>query len=581
MEISCLRTVTVLNEKGNQHTNTFVGYNNAIKVKNISAEIYDKTGAIVKKVRKKDFLDVSAVDGGTLYSDSRVLYTGYLPVDYPYTVKFTYELETANTGNIPSWNFLDGFLVSTERTEYKVEFADATLKPMILEKNFGDYPIISNETFNSVSYQGENIQAIKDENLRPSLDKVLPQLMVSPVNFYYEGYNGNVSSWKEAGAWMNDNLLTNQDELSSATVSTIKNLVSGVEDSLEKAKIIYQYVQENTRYISVQVGIGGLKPISAIEVDRLKYGDCKGLANYTKALLKTVEVESYYVHVEAGQDKVDFEEEVPSFGQGNHVILAIPYNEKYYWIDCTSQVHPFGFLGDFTDDRKVLLMKPEGGEIATTDAYLDEDNEQIIKASYVLDEEGSFSGNINIQTKGIKYDEHFYLENLPKLDVEKQYKNYWSNINNLEVEEFTFQNDKNNIVFEENLRVNARKYGAKSNNRLIFVANSFNNSQYIPRRNRNRKFSMEIPRGFLDRDEFEILIPENYSIESLPQDSTLETKFGEYSIHFKVEGGKIKLNRKLFVKSGTYPSSDYDSYRVFWRNIAKLDNSKIVIIQKT
>ncbi|WP_190811266.1 DUF3857 domain-containing protein [Flagellimonas sp. S3867] len=580
MLVNYKRTVTVLNEKGNQHVQAFVHYNNAITIKGIYAEVYDKKGESIKKIRKKDFLDVSAVDGGTLYSDSRVLYMGYLPVDYPYTVKFSYQMKTDNTGTIPSWYFLSGFLVSTEYSKYTVKFSDQNLKPSILEKNFGDYNITPQKSDNQISYEARDIEPLKDENLRPPLHKIFPRLMVSPVNFYYEGYNGHITNWKEAGHWMNNNLLKDQDELTPSTISIAKKLVEEIEDPLEKAKKIYQYVQENTRYISVQVGIGGLRPISAIEVDRVKYGDCKGLANYTKALLKAIDIESYYVHVEAGQDKVDFEDNMASFGQGNHVILAIPHNNQYYWIDCTSQVHPFGFLGDFTDDRKVLLMKPDGGEIANTDAYVNEDNHQLTKAKYILNEKGGITGDITIWTKGIQYDQHFALEGIPDLEVDKYYKNYWSNINNLKIEEFSTKNNKNDVVFEENIKITATKYGIPSDDRLILVLNAFNNSQYVPARSRNRRFPLEISRGYLDEDEYELQLPESYSLESLPQNVNLETKFGEYQMEFEKEANKIRVKRRLFIKEGTYPSSDYKLYRSFKRSIVKFDNSKAVLIQK-
>ena len=81
---------------------------------------------------------------------------------------------------------------------------------------------------------------------------------------------------------------------------------------LEKAKIVYRYVQDNTRYISVQVGIGGIQPIAAIEVDELKYGDCKGLTNYTQALLDIAGVESFYTIVQAGKEIVDFDSDFAS-----------------------------------------------------------------------------------------------------------------------------------------------------------------------------------------------------------------------------------------------------------------------------
>jgi transglutaminase-like putative cysteine protease len=45
----------------------------------------------------------------------------------------------------------------------------------------------------------------------------------------------------------------------------------------KKAKKIYQYLQNKTRYISVQIGIGGFQPVTAADVDRLGYGDCKGI----------------------------------------------------------------------------------------------------------------------------------------------------------------------------------------------------------------------------------------------------------------------------------------------------------------
>ena len=429
MTISYERVVTVLNEKGNRHVRAYAGYNKSQAIKSAEAEVFDKNGNSIKRIKKKDLVDVSAVDGGTLYSDSRMLYMSFLPTDYPYSVRFSYSMKTKNTGTIPSWYFLDDFRLSVERSSYQILFLETSLEPKILEKNFGDYEITPSKTDSQVKYETNNIPALKDEYMRPGNLKIFPMIMVCPVNFHYEGYDGTVKGWKDVGSWMNDNLLNGMDELSPSTVSEIQNVVSAVENPLEKAKLVYNYVQENTRYISVQVGIGGLQPISAIDVDRVKYGDCKGLSNYTKALLKAVGVESYYVHVEAGPEKIDFEADVASLAQGNHVILAIPYEEKYYWVDCTSQVHPFGFLGDFTDGRRVLLMKPEGGEITYTDAYLNEDNLQITKGYYALDEEGNISGNAQITTKGIQYDQHFGIEELSKTDVDKYYKNYLSNIN--------------------------------------------------------------------------------------------------------------------------------------------------------
>ncbi len=582
MSIHLKRIVTVLNKHGNKHTHTSVGYNNSLKVEKVEAFIYDALGNEIGKIKEKEFKDISAVDGGTLYTDSRILYMDYTPVQYPYTVVFSYEVSTENTANIPSWYFLDGFLISTQKSTYKVEYSSPDLKPQIKEKNLEGIKVKRIESQNSIAYEASNINAIKEESLSPSFSKIAPKLMVRAENFHYEGYEASlIKDWKELGNWMNDNLLKNRSELPEVTKLKVRSLVQGVADPLEKAKIIYNYIQNNTRYISVQVGIGGIQPISAIEVDRVQYGDCKELSNYTKALLEVVGVPSYYTHVESGTNKVDFEEDFADLAQGDHVILAIPYKEKYYWIDCTSQVHPFGFVGDFTDDRQVLVITSEGGELTYTPSYLNDDNYQKTTARYSLNEAGGIAGTISILTKGIQYDNRFFLEaEIPeKIDV--HYKNYWGHINNLKLRNYKFKNNREEISFKEELNLEAQNYATKSGDRILFAPNAFNQNSYVPNRYRTRKLPFEIQRGFLDEDEFVISLPEGYEVEAIPEKAGIENEFGAYkmSVTKSETDSTLTYRRGFLIKEGAHASGKYESYRAFRKEVARMDNAQIVIVK--
>jgi len=576
------QVVTVFNSKGNDNSRTRVSYDNETKIKDLNVFVYNSSGEEIEKIKKKEFKDLSAVDGFSLYNDNRLLYHKYTPTTYPYTIAKKYTIETSDTAFFPPWYFMSDYLTGVEKSHLEIKFESLTLKPDVKEFNLDNLSIEKFDDTNTIMYTAKDIMPIKFEALGPSFRDVVPRLAFRMKNFNLKGEKASVENWKEMGAWMNNALLKDTEVLSPETIIKVQKLVAGTSDNLEKAKIVYKYVQDNTRYISVQIGIGGWKPISAIEVDKVKYGDCKGLSNYTHALLKAADVPSYYTVITAGNRKVDFDENFTHL-QGNHAILAIPYKDKYYWIDCTSQVHPFGFVGDFTDDRLALVVTPDGGKIVKTVAYLNEENYQKTKAAYSLQENGTISGNVEIQTGGIQYDDHFSLEEKNKEDVVKYYKEYWDNINNLEVEDIEFTNNQEEIKFTEKISIKATDYASKSGERMLFQINTFNNNSFVPNRYRNRKRPLVIQRGYIDKDEFQLQLPNGYEVEALPQAIKIENEFGRYNAtcQHDTATNTIIYNREIFIKEGTYPKEKYSDYRDFRKSIAKNDNAKVVLLKQT
>lgn len=576
--IRARRIVTVLNEKGNRYIDAGSGYDKYVKIKKIEAYVYNDVGKEIKKFKKKDFIDHSAVDGGTLYSDSRVLFMGYTPISYPYTVEFICEIETSNTATIPTWRPIDDYYLSIEKDNYVVnDFANLGLR--IKENNFDDFDIIESNTATTVNYSIENVVSVKPEDLSPTLHDFTPQAYVAVEDFHYNGLDGKAKNWLEFGDWINKSLLKGRDEVSLETKEKILNIVKDIEDPIEKAKAIYGFVQNNTRYISVQVGIGGIQPIPAIEVDELKYGDCKGLTNYTKALLDIAGVKSYYTIVEAGQGIVDFDDDFASLEQGNHIILGIPNDDEMIWVDCTSQIHPFGFIGDFTDNRNVLIVDENSSKVIKTTKYLNNTNRQYSEANIVLNSNASIDSEVEVKTTGIQYDNRFFIERESKEDVTKYYKRHWSDINNLDIKKYVFENNKDSVVFTEKLNIHAENYASKTGDRLIFSANVFNKNNFVPDRYRNRKLPLKIQRGYLDEDVYRFILPEGYTIESIPENISIENKFGKYEIEYIVEENEIVYKRKILILNGTYPKTEYEAYRNFRKTTAKWDKSKIVLIK--
>jgi len=314
----------------------------------------------------------------------------------------------------------------------------------------------------------------------------------------------------------------------------------------------------------------------------LGYGDCKALSNYTRSLLQVVGVPSYYTIVNAGSgNRKGIQEDFVSV-QGNHIILAIPFKDELIWLECTSQTNPFGFQGTFTDDRNVLLIKPEsGGQIVKTKSFLEKDNSQISKGNYSISSEGNLKGKVSIVSKGSQYDERYDYERLSALDKETHYKEYFANINSLKLDKINFKNDRETIQFTQDIELSAAGYASNSANKLMFVLNVFNFNSNTPKRYRTRENPFEINRGFYDYDEITIHLPVDFEIEAMPQDVEFKSKYGEYQLQIvKNSDATLTYKRTLLIKNGFYNKSEYDEYRLFREQIARNDNAKIIVTKK-
>ena len=577
MNIKTQRIVTVLNEKGLNDTDAYQHYDKTTSIKNIEAIIYDALGNEIKRIKRKDFKDQSAVSGSTLFSDSRLLYLEYTPVFYPFTIVYNCELETSTTANIPSWYPLRGYFVSVEKNILNVTYPInlGFRKKEFQFSNFNIQKTIDTET--QLSYTASYLLAQKPEDYSPPFFQLYPKLMMGLEYFNLEGVDGNAKNWQEYGKWFSEKILSGTTALPEETKIKIKALVGDEKDPIKKARIIYKFVQDKSRYVSVQVGIGGFKPMLAQDVDRLGYGDCKALSNYTRALLNAVDVPSYYTELYGDKSKIDIQEDFFSI-QGNHAMLCVPNGNKYIFLECTSQSNPFGYQANFTDDRNVVVMKPDGGEVLRTKNYESNENTQNSKGLYTINENGELSGKITIVSEGSQYEQKERVSKFMPEERDKYYKKYWSNINNLKLEKISYSDDKEKISLVENVQLNAVGYGNITLNKMMFTLDVYNQNNETVRRIRNRKNPFQIEHGYHDTDEIEITLPTGFLIEFLPTNFELKGKFGEYKTEIiKRENNKLTYKRSMFLNKGKYSNKEYDEYRVFMEQVSRNDKAKIIL----
>ena len=572
--------VTIFNENGNNYASQVVSYNKLTKVIDFNGYVYDALGKQTKRLKNNEIYDQASFDGFSLYSDHRLKAANLSQATYPYTVEFEYELELKYLYSIPGSAF-GGEKKSTQHATYQLIYP-TDLKPNYKLLNLSGTPRIEKtiDGYESVTWNFLNIMPMKFEAYGPDHEELIPQIIAAPSKFEYEGYEGDMTSWKTYGQW---NALLNQqrDDLPEATKLKVKELTKGLTTNEQKAKAIYEYLQSKTRYVSIQLGIGGLQPFPASMVDQTGYGDCKALSNYAIAMLKEVGVKGYYSIIQAGRGEGHVRKEFPSH-QFNHVLVSVPNGRDTLWLECTSQANPFGYQGSFTEDRYALLVTDQGGKLVKTINYSPEQNSQLRTAEVELDATGNAKAKIRTTNKGIQYENDGLDNVMNNVDDQKKWIQNNTEIPNFNINSFSMVEKKDKIPSAiVSLDLTLNRYATVSGKRIFVVPNLMNRLTRIPEKMAERKTDVVRSTNYLDLDTIKFTIPDNLYPEFLPEPIKISSKFGEYEANFKFDAGKVIYTRRMKVWKGRFPKETYNELVDFYKNVNRADNTKLVFLNKT
>ncbi len=575
------RVVTILNKNGDFMAQLAIGYDKQTSIDYFHGFAYDANGIQIKKLKQSDIYDKSSISSGTLFDDDRVKIADLSQSAYPYTVEFEYKIDYKFLFFYPDLDLNEDDEVSTEKRDFSLRYP-VSLKPRI-RANKVEAPRVQTlaDGREMMSWSVRNVRPEKFEADSPDHRFLLPYVSIAPTNFSYGGHIGSMSSWDEYGKWQVE-LNRGRDVLPDKTVEAIKKLTAPLKTNEEKIRAVYEYMQGRTRYVGIQLGIGGFQPFDAKTVDELGYGDCKALSNYTIALLRAAGLKGYYVIIHGGPDRVPV---IPDFVDNyfNHVVAAVPNGADTVWLECTSQTNPYGFAGTFTGERKALMITDTGGKLVNTPRYPDAGNKITRVADVSVEETGDATAKVKATYEGLMYDHDnlsFYLGF--SADDQKKWLQKTIKIPSFDIESFSFVNKKAvhpaGIV---NTNLILRRYATVNGKRLFLTPNLQNRSSYVPDKNLARKNEIYIPTGYVTFDSIRFKVPEKLSPEFLPEPTKISTRFGDYESSFKMDQGSVLYTRRLLIHRGTFPAATYGEWSDFYKNINKADNFKLVFLNKT
>ena len=570
--------IIIKNKYADKLKNVHVFYDDFRKVKKANIIVRDIGGTVIEEYKLKDFED-RVYDYSNIDSDDRYKVLSPPITNYPFEVEVSYEVNNSASLFYSVWqpqydkmSVIDAHLKVVDYTQNNLRFHS---------KNAEEPQIKNQEGYKTYTWRLSNAMPIEYESYNTISEDYFTTVFLAPKRFEMDGHAGDLSDWKSFGKWINT-LNSSRNNLSEAHKADIYSLNLKKESTKETIKSIYRYLQQTTRYISIQIGIGGYQPFESAQVHEKKYGDCKGLSFYTQSLLDLFGIKSYYTLINAGERAKSLNTNF-SDARFNHAILTVPIEKDTIFLECTSQTVPFGYAGTFTGNRKALLIDGNQSKIINTQKYSPSDNLHQTTTHVALNlEEGSSNVVINKTLKGTEIEHNYFLFQQQESDLKKKHwvlDNFeWGEaieIDSLffrEIIGYTTPKSGFDIVFTN------KKEVVKRGNRIFISPKKYLSKKPKVPKETKRKTPVRIRFGYQVNDTIRYeLDTTGYSIENKQDDVIIQSKFGSYKRSVEKTEKQIILHRFFQLEDGVYDPSEYEKFKDFLKQVRRNDSRKIIL----
>lgn len=570
--------VTILDEEHRDKGVFKLFYDQFRKVDYLNVQLRNKDGVVVGTYTINEADDYSA-SGSNFFSDVRVKYLETYYHSYPYTIEYEYQYSYSGTLNLHDW-YPGSYEQSLIKASFEIrDYTNGSLR--YHARNLDQEPkITEHEDYLSTSWELTGQLAQGKEMYSPPYTEVFPNVVTSASRFQISNSTGSAESWESFGSWYHE-LGKGKRVLPKAAIKEIDLVLQSAASEKEKVIALYTYLQNKTRYVSIQLGLGGWEPYSADFVFKKKYGDCKALVNFMQAMLEYAEIKAEPVLIRNGIRSPKVIADFPS-SQFNHVILRVTLsNGETIWLECTSKYIKPGRIGAGNEGKYALLVNKDGSKIIQTEISEANENQTARVAVMTLNEDGSALIKNSVKNTGVMEDELLYQLNpvSPKKRVEWLEDSIPMDDFNLISYSFNgLKKGEEETGYSFELRTN--NYASVTTKRIFVPINEMNRWNVNIPDNELRVNSLHLPFKFAEIDSLVYELPPGYAFESIPNDTKIETKFGSYSLTHEKNEDKITFNRNLIISKTNIPKEEYEAFKEFFSTVNSTDRAQFVVVKK-
>lgn len=142
-----------------------------------------------------------------------------------------------------------------------------------------------------------------------------------------------LDNWQDVARWglsLYDSVWVSNNELDTV-VENIRNTSDSDEERISKA---LRFVQDEIRYLGIELGENSHKPSAAFETFQRRYGDCKDKTVLLITLLRKLGIDAHPALVNTDLS-FTLADQLPGTRAFDHVITYVSHNGQQWWLDPT------------------------------------------------------------------------------------------------------------------------------------------------------------------------------------------------------------------------------------------------------
>ncbi len=521
-----------------------------------------------------------ALNEDIFHSDLKYKNISFAPIEDSSTVELNVTKRYNNVRLLSFFAFQEKLAMAKATFEITVD-KGIEIGYKIFGENTANIKFTTQETATTITYSWvlENSEEFKKEANMPSAFYYLPHII-----YYIKSYPKN---------GIQEKILTNTDDLykwyselvkqtnkndQSELKKTVNQLLINAKTEVEKAKLIFQWVQKNLHYVAFENGMGGFIPRDAASVFEKKYGDCKDMANLINEMLKIGGLNSSLTWIGTREKPYSYQD-LPSPFVDNHMIASVLIDNKRIFLDATDKFCPFSYPSAMIQGKESLVGLNDSNYLLEKIPILEPTkNKKIYNITYSLSN-NTIKGTATAQIVGFGKSSLFNVLSQNASEENEIWKSIMVTTNekiNAKVVTKTtneYSDDPTVVQYDFSIDNWAKTVSGKTIIKpcLLFPYKESNVET------EHRKFGVEL--NYLENYSinYTLDLPEKTTVDFLPQSAFFENDYGRVAVDFKVNNRQVVISQEVKTKKINFTKNEIVNWNEFIKNCNKLYNQSILL----